>query len=126
MVFLDPRPKLLLRLRVLRLLKEAAHQGGKGAVLEHDGAISQPLFAPLRQFDHLQLRDGGKLALGLGAELPLVIPVITEADRDNAPASRAKIRAKASVVLELSPCIPPTSPVVRPARARSASPVSQK
>ena len=94
LAFFDPCLKLALSFCIHLFLNNAAHQGGKGGVLEQHGAICQPFLAPLHQLAHLQIRNGGELALNLGAVMLLVIPVIEvafrhdargQADKDQAP-----------------------------------------
>ena len=49
------------------------HLPGKSGVMKKRGGVPQPLLAILRQFVRFQLGDGGKLVVGLGAEILLVI-----------------------------------------------------
>ena len=81
--FDDPFLNLLLRFDVLRVFEKAPHQPGKSGVLEKNGGIFHALLAILRQLADFQFRDGRKLVLGCGAELPFVVPVIEGAPHDN-------------------------------------------
>ena len=92
LIFFDPRLNLLLGLSIFRLFEKLPHEAGETAVLEEDGAIGQPLLAPLRQLAHFQFRNGGELALDLGAVMHLVIPVIVVAGRHDARGQADKDR----------------------------------
>ena len=78
-----PLLNLLLRFGVLRVIEKAPHQPGKNSVVEEDGGVFQSLLAILRQLAGFQFRNGSKLVLGGGAELPLVVLVVEGATSDN-------------------------------------------
>ena len=80
----DPRLQQATPFPVFRLLVEASDQGSEGSVLEQRFGIGQPFLAPLHQLAHLQVGNGGELALNLRAIVPLIVPVVEIAGRHDA------------------------------------------
>jgi len=73
---------LLLRFRRPPGDRESAAPARKKQRLEKGGGVpNAPCETP--PVRHLQLRDGGKLLLDPGTELPLVVPVVKGATYDN-------------------------------------------